>query len=102
MPLKAPVDAWVKRMGKRKNGGPIDVASKAAYSQLPRFSSGSFELDVALGGGWPRCRVILVYGPPSSGKTTSAIRACASLQQWCTKCFLHQSECECKTITKGV
>ena len=45
------------------------------------YPSGSLALDVALGvGGYPRGRIIEVYGPESSGKTTVALHAIAEVQ----------------------
>jgi recombination protein RecA len=49
---------------------------------VPAISSGSIALDVALGiGGYPRGRVVEIYGPESSGKTTLAIHAIAEAQK---------------------
>ena len=46
------------------------------------ISSGCLTLDLALGiGGWPRGRIVEIYGPESSGKTTVALHAIASCQQ---------------------
>ena len=45
------------------------------------FSSGSINLDDILGGGYPRGRVIEIYGPESSGKTTLALHAIAEIQR---------------------
>jgi len=56
--------------------------SDHAVEDVPSISSGSIMLDVALGvGGYPRGRVIEIYGPESSGKTTLAIHAIASAQK---------------------
>ena len=49
--------------------------------QIDTFSSGSLRLDEALGGGYPIGRIIEVYGPESSGKTTLALHAIAEMQR---------------------
>ncbi|HWR18160.1 MAG TPA: recombinase RecA, partial [Clostridia bacterium] len=56
-----------------------DVASKITVSTIP---SGCLELDIALGvGGIPRGRIIEIYGPESSGKTTMALHVIAESQK---------------------
>ena len=51
-------------------------------TQIQTVSSGSLALDIALGvGGFPRGRIIEVYGPESSGKTTVALHAVAEVQK---------------------
>ena len=53
-----------------------------ADQQISTVPSGSLALDVALGvGGYPRGRIIEVYGPESSGKTTVALHAIAEVQK---------------------
>lgn len=50
--------------------------------KVPTVSSGSIAIDVALGvGGYPRGRIIEIYGPESSGKTTVALHAIAEVQK---------------------
>lgn len=51
--------------------------------QVEFISSGSLSVDIALGvGGWPRGRIIEIYGPESSGKTTLAIHALAQVHKY--------------------
>src|ERR1700689_5484939 len=55
---------------------------KSLYENVPVYSTGSLSLDVALGiGGLPRGRVIEIYGPESSGKTTLALSTSAQAQR---------------------
>ncbi|HUD03300.1 MAG TPA: recombinase RecA [Patescibacteria group bacterium] len=48
---------------------------------IETFSSGSLGLDIALGGGIPKGRIVEIYGPESSGKTTLALHAVAEIQK---------------------
>ncbi len=62
--------------------GTIMKLGDNAIENLPSISTGSIGLDVALGiGGLPKGRVIEIYGPESSGKTTLAIHAIAEAQK---------------------
>jgi recombination protein RecA len=62
--------------------GTIMKMGDNAVEDVPTISSGSIALDLALGiGGYPRGRIIEVYGPESSGKTTLAIHAIAEAQK---------------------
>ena len=68
-----------KQFGK---GSIMRLGDDHIKTQIPAISTGSLELDIALGvGGVPRGRVIEIYGPESSGKTTLAIHAIAEAQK---------------------
>lgn len=62
--------------------GAVMKLGEAAHIQVESVSSGNPALDIALGvGGFPRGRIIEVYGPESSGKTTVALHAIAEVQK---------------------
>lgn len=76
--LKLTMDKLDKTYGK----GTIMKMGDQAVEDVPAISSGSISLNLALGvGGFPRGRIIEIYGPESSGKTTMAIHAIASAQK---------------------
>ena len=61
--------------------GSIMRLGDATRMRVETFPSGSLTLDLALGGGLPKGRVIEIYGPESSGKTTLALHAIAEVQK---------------------
>ena len=76
--LRAAMDKIEKTYGK----GSIMKMGDEKVEDIPVISSGSIWLNLALGvGGYPRGRVIEIYGPESSGKTTLAIHAIAEAQK---------------------
>ena len=76
--LKLTLDKLDKAYGK----GTVMKMSDAAVEDVDAISSGSLGLDIALGvGGYPRGRVIEIYGPESSGKTTLTLHAIAEAQK---------------------
>jgi len=76
--LKLTLDKLDKTYGK----GTVMRMSDAAVEDIEAIPSGSLGLDIALGvGGYPRGRVIEIYGPESSGKTTLTLHAIAEAQK---------------------
>lgn len=76
--LQLTMDKIEKDYGK----GTIMRMGDKAVSEVPVIKSGSIALDMALGiGGFPRGRVVEIYGPESSGKTTLAIHVIAQAQK---------------------
>lgn len=79
---KVALDAALKKIEKNFGKGSIMKLGEKLDQQISTIPSGSLALDVALGvGGYPRGRIIEVYGPESSGKTTVALHAIASVQK---------------------
>jgi recombination protein RecA len=76
--LQNAIDKIEKSFGK----GSIMKMGDESVEQVEIIHSGSLTLDIALGvGGYPRGRIIEIYGPESSGKTTLAIHAIAEAQK---------------------
>jgi len=76
--LQLTMDKLDKAFGK----GTVMKLSDQKVNDIPAISTGSLSLDIALGiGGLPRGRVIEIYGPESSGKTTLTMHAIAEAQK---------------------
>ncbi|MFD0049383.1 recombinase RecA [Actinomycetes bacterium NPDC127524] len=78
---QAALEMALKQIEKQFGKGSIMKLGEQSDRRISTISSGSLALDVALGvGGYPRGRVIEIYGPESSGKTTVALHAIAEVQ----------------------
>jgi recombination protein RecA len=79
--LKA-LQLTLDRLDKTYGKGTVMKLGDEAVEKVDAISSGSLSLDIALGvGGFPRGRVVEIYGPESSGKTTLATHAIAEAQK---------------------
>src|SRR5271170_7335393 len=76
--LKNALQQIEKQLGK----GAIMQLGETALSDVQGISTGALSLDIALGGrGLPRGRIIEIYGPEASGKTTVMLHAIANAQR---------------------
>ncbi len=72
----------LRNIEKQFGKGSIMKLGESTHMQVETIPSGSLALDIALGtGGFPRGRIIEIYGPESSGKTTIALHAIAEVQK---------------------
>jgi recombination protein RecA len=77
--LNVAISQIEKQFGK---GSVMRMGDKGAKVDIETISTGSLSLDIALGiGGFPRGRVVEIYGPEASGKTTLALEAIAQAQK---------------------
>ena len=78
---RAALDLAISKISKDYGDGSIMRLGDAKKIDVETTPSGSLSLDIALGGGYPRGRIIEIYGPESSGKTTLALHAIAEEQR---------------------
>src|SRR3954451_18681779 len=89
-PLAAALAQIEKQFGK---GSVMRMADGAVVEEVQTVSTGSLGLDIALGvGGLPRGRVVEIYGPESSGKTTLTLQTVAEMQKLGGTCAFIDAE----------
>ena len=77
--LSAALSQIERQFGK---GSVMRLGDEGAIPDVSAISTGSLNLDIALGiGGLPRGRVVEIYGPESSGKTTLTLQVIAEMQK---------------------
>ena len=76
------LEAVLADIEKQFGKGSVMKLGEHGHQKIDTISSGSLSLDIALGiGGYPKGRIIEIYGPESSGKTTFALHAIAEAQK---------------------
>lgn len=76
------LEASLKQIKKQFGEGAVMRLGERANVDIDSIPSGSLTLDIALGiGGYPKGRIIEIYGPESSGKTTFSLHAIAEVQK---------------------
>ena len=78
---KAALDAALAQIEKSFGKGAVMKLGENEHARVAMVSSGSISIDLALGGGYPKGRIIEIYGPESSGKTTLCLHAAAEFQR---------------------
>ena len=78
---KQALDLAIAQITKQFGDGSIMKLGESQKIDVELLPSGSLSLDMALGGGYPKGRIIEIYGPESSGKTTLALHAIAEIQK---------------------
>ena len=76
------LDAALSQIERQFGKGAVMRMGDAPRESIPAISTGSLGLDIALGiGGLPKGRIVEIYGPESSGKTTLTLQAIAECQK---------------------
>ncbi len=76
------LDSVIKNIEKQYGKGSIMILGEDQSINIPAIPTGALSMDIALGiGGYPRGRIVEIFGPESSGKTTLALHAIAEAQK---------------------
>ncbi len=86
------LEAALSQVEKAYGKGSIMILGESQNLKIDTISTGSLGLDMALGGGLPKGRVVEIYGPESSGKTTIALQAIAEAHKLGGSCAFIDAE----------
>ena len=82
---EAGVQGTIAALNKKYGKNSVTTMASSAY-EIPRISTGLLLLDLALAGGFPKGRMVEVFGPEESGKTTMLARVLKNAQRCCVHC----------------
>lgn len=86
---KKALEAALGQIEKQFGKGAVMKLGENAQMNIDVIPTGALSLDIALGiGGVPRGRIVEVFGPESSGKTTVALHMIAEAQKWVERLLL--------------
>jgi recombination protein RecA len=80
-PKRLALEAALGQIEKSFGKGAVMKMGEHTHAKVETISSGAISIDLALGGGYPKGRIIEIYGPESSGKTTICLHAAAEFQK---------------------
>lgn len=89
---KTALDTALTQIEKNYGKGSIMRLGESHHIQVETIPSGSLSLDLALGGGIPKGRVVEIFGPESSGKTTVCLHVIAEVQKRGGQCAFIDAE----------
>ena len=75
------IELAIAQIEKNFGKGSIMKMGESSHTAIETIPTGSISLDIALGGGVPRGRIVEIYGPESSGKTTLSLHILAEAQK---------------------
>jgi len=96
------VQAFIDKVNKAYEGSVMERGGRFEALNIRRLSSGILHVDMALGGGWPFGRVVVLAGEYSTGKTLLALKALSEVTKYCHNCHKHNSVCSCGKFRKGI
>lgn len=79
-PLPPALQSTLNELNKKFGAGTVAQLGAFGYAPVPRLGTGLFSLDMTTGGGWPKGRIVELFGREQSGKTYLLLQAIAQMQ----------------------
>ena len=101
VPADLSVEDWSKYINDKYGGQLVSKPQEFDTLKMRRFSSGSIDVDCAIGGGWPLSRIVLIAGDESTGKTFWALKAMNSIENYDHLTHLHKDFVKPEAFQRG-